>query len=208
MGAPGALPPTDIIDRPIENYYETVHFVKFHTQDCMPNHFRLVLAVEKGSWSRAIRVCESSQNGTAPWKEIKVAGNNEATPFFPPSPSSLQWSEQFRFEAAWINMSNYSTLQLECWKDEGVPFFWTCIGGKKIKLPGEVNSYAGHTLVCFWLDDNSRIEQSNLKNVPYPAPAQLINTRPLILLSSSIYFDDRSLVGEDQQFSGIRQKKF
>ncbi|EFA78490.1 hypothetical protein PPL_09142 [Heterostelium album PN500] len=107
--------------------------------------------------------------------QIKVADNNEATPFFPPSPSSLQLSEQFRFEAAWIKSIHTS---IRVWKDEGIAFFWTCIGGK-IKLPGEANDYAGYTLVCFWLDNKSRIQQSSLQNLPFPAPAQPINTRQL-----------------------------
>eukprot|EP01132_Coremiostelium_polycephalum_P003921 gene3921-4896_t len=184
MGAPGDLPPSAIIDRPVENYLETVRFVKYHTQDCIPGHFRLVLATEKDSWSRAIRIVNNASelSGTSEggWKEVKAAGNDSAFPFYPPSPSNLVWSEQFRYDAAWINMHNYQNLQLECWKDKGFPFFWTCLGGKKIKFPAETNDYAGCTLVCFWLDDNTRVGvNALLSTLPYPAPAQLLQTKNL-----------------------------
>eukprot|EP01132_Coremiostelium_polycephalum_P003920 gene3920-4895_t len=140
---------------------------------CIPGHFRLVLATEKGSWSRAIRILNAGD------EHYKVAGNNDAFPFYPPSPSNFSWRDQFRYEAAWIEIAKFSNLQLECWKDKGIPFFWTCIGGKRLSA-SEMNEYHGCTLVCFWLDDNSLISENfEFTMLPYPAPAQLLQTKVL-----------------------------
>ncbi|EFA79868.1 hypothetical protein PPL_06688 [Heterostelium album PN500] len=146
-----------------------VHKAVFNTNDLQPNKFRLVLAVEKGSWARACRVVDVM---TGKNKELNTDGNNDR--IYPTSTPSF-YSNKFCYDSVWIDHTQISNIRLEFWKYSGT---WSWYQNETIDLANDWNYYSNKTVVFIWRDDNSTI--TNLVGQELPAPTANLPTRDIL----------------------------